>query len=241
MMSWLSNEIKILNERTQPNEYYERCLKSASKAYKSLLKDGPSGASISIIKEIFDRLIDGLPLTEITEEDFKAKPKINMPQGYLSKNNLKSEVQCNRYTSLFRTEDLNGNVTYTDIGRYYCINSKHPELAFSSGLACNVLDKMFPISLPYYPSSKKYVIHCDEFLFDPTMGDFDTVGFFDVITPDGNKKEIHRYFKEIRTGELTKLSDIIQGSNSDRVITQTAWVEITVDEYKERYSKKTHD
>ena len=76
MIKWAENEVRIACERENPNrkegefDYGCACYESALKAFKSLMEDGHSGYSIGFTKNILDRLIDGQPLTPITEEDF---------------------------------------------------------------------------------------------------------------------------------------------------------------------------
>ena len=79
---------------------------------------------------------------------------------------------------------------------------------------------MFPITMPYMPSEKPMqvacIYRCIDFLTDRKNGDFDTVGVFYVIQPNGEKVDINRYFKESETG----------------------WDEIGFEEYNERYNVK---
>ena len=67
--------------------------------------------------------------------------------------------------------------------------------------------------MPYYPPDKPTKVYCSDFLTDRKNGDFDTVGMFYAIRPDGERIEINRFFKE---GE-------------------DDWIEITEAEYGERY------
>ena len=66
--------------------------------------------------------------------------------------------------------------------------------------------------MPYYPPVKPFVVYCTEWLSDPKNGDFDTIGVWYVLKPDGEKDTIERFFKE----------------------TSNSWEEITKEEYFER-------
>lgn len=50
------------------------------------------------------------------------------------------------------------------------------------------------------PADRAYKIYTEDFLVDPTKGDFDTVGILYVIAPTMEKVMINRYFKEAPKG-----------------------------------------
>lgn len=63
---WAKIEIALaLNANDEDHEYMADCYKSALKAFKALLNDGHSGCSISITKNILNRLIERKPLSPI--------------------------------------------------------------------------------------------------------------------------------------------------------------------------------
>ena len=73
---WAEREIEIACKKENPNwdgksfDYGCACYQSALKAYKSLCEDEHSGFSFGLTKNILIRLMDGLPLMPITDEDF---------------------------------------------------------------------------------------------------------------------------------------------------------------------------
>lgn len=91
-----------------------------------------------------------------------------------------------------------------------------PNIAFTNGLMTRLVDKIFPITLPYLPTSKKYRVFSEEFLVDPKNGDYDTVAYLYILTPEDKKIELNRYFKE-ENGKM---------------------VQIEKDEYEERKTKR---
>ena len=171
------------------------CYESALKAFESLCNDHHSGFSWSITTNILMRMCKGLPLTPITEDDFKKE------DGYYS--------QCPRMSSLFRKEQSNGKIVYSDHNRYYCFEKNDPKNTFTGGGVGQVLNEIFPIVLPYYPPIERYKVCVETSLINPKNGDFDTRAIWWVQTPNGERVEINRFFTEI-----------------DR-----KWVEITKDEY----------
>ena len=53
-----------------------------------------------------------------------------------------------------------------------------------------LIDKLFPITMPYLPSTKKYRVFSEDFLVDPKNGDYDTVAYLYILTPSlGNGLE----------------------------------------------------
>lgn len=204
MSDWAENEVKIACEREAPDreegewDYGCACYESALKAFKSLREDRHSGFSIGLTKNILNRLIDGKPLTPITEKDFyipEDKEMVGDSPEYLKARGLKSSIQCPRMSSLFRDEKLDGTVEYFDVNRAVCVDINNPEFGgYYNRFVMEIALEDFPIKLPYYPSSNSYKIYTEDFLTDEKHGCFDTIGIFYMITPELDKVEINRYF-----------------------------------------------
>lgn len=188
MTQWAEREIAAACKRENPNwdgksfDYGCSCYQSALKAYKSLMEDGHSGFSFSITRNILKKLLDEIPLSPITDEDFFSDKyeSLESEEG-LKKRGLKSRIQCPRRSSLFRYEDLKGNVKYTDIDRYYCINAENPSDIYSSGIS-KFIDELYPITMPYTPSSTPFKVYVRTWLTDKAHGDFDVqevIGYID--------------------------------------------------------------
>lgn len=105
--------------------------------------------------------------------------------------------QCKRMSSLFKKVYKDGTVKYCDVNRIvsYDLESSNPAIGFFSGCAIDIIDDMFPIKMPYIPDIP-IKVYIREFLTDRNNGDFDTVSILYAIFPDGERKEINRYFKE---------------------------------------------
>lgn len=187
MAAWAERECRIA------------CYKSALKAYKSLAEDGHSGMSFNFTRDILTRLMNDMPLTPITDEDFFSvgcgteKYPAEHPD-YLQERGLKDSRQCPRMSSLFREETLDGKVTYKDVDRAYHVNIEDESDTYHSW--DGFLDDMFPITMPYMPKQGKYKIYEQTFLTDRKNGDFDTKGIFYVITPEGERIDINMFRTE---------------------------------------------
>lgn len=183
---------KKLAEGSDDWTYGAACYESALRAYQSLSRDGHDGYSIQIIKGILNRLIDGKCLTPIEDT-----PDIwSDISEVFSKGDKKKHYQCKRMSSLFKEVAEDGTVTLSDTSRVYCVNVEDPDTTFTNGFATRLIDKIFPIAMPYFPANKKFKVIQDEFLVDPKNGDYDTIGYICIMTPEGKKVELNRYFKE---------------------------------------------
>ena len=81
MKTWAEHEVERACNKENPDwdgksfDYGCSCYQSALKAYKSLMEDKHSGMSFAFTRSILTRLMERLPLTPITEDDFKDAPK----------------------------------------------------------------------------------------------------------------------------------------------------------------------
>ena len=217
MLDWAKREVEIACKKENPNrkedefDYGCACYESALKAFESLCDDGHSGFSIKMAQTILNRLLDGKPLTPIEDTDDIwnecVRPK-GSPKTY----------QCKRMSSLFKKIYADGTVKYNDVDSSYCVDIHNPDITYSSGLVRRIIDKMFPITMPYMPG-KSIKVYCEDFLTDKKNGDFDTVGvFYALATTDGKQQkiDINRFFREPKGDK--------KGS----------WIEISKEEYHER-------
>lgn len=197
MLEWAEREIEIACARERGDnkndgewDYGCACYESALKAFKSLLGDGHSGLSISITKSILFRLIDGKPLTPIEDT-----PDVWSDVSRYSPKDRRTTYQCKRMSSLFKYVYDDGTVKYNDINRVRCVDIKHTTVSYHSSLVSRLINDMFPITMPYCPDGS-IKVYCDDFLTDRKNGDFDTVGIFYAVKPDGERVEINRFYKD---------------------------------------------
>lgn len=111
--------------------------------------------SMWFLVELLDRLQKGRPLTPIEDKDFfDQKGMVQEDPRYLKEMELKSNLQCKRMLGLFRKEHLNGIVDYTDTNRVRGIDLEHPDIDFYSNEATEWVDRLFPITMPYFPMNE---------------------------------------------------------------------------------------
>ena len=209
MKDWAENEIRIACERERAGapedewDYGVACYESAYKAFQSLLEDGHSGMSIMITKDILMRLIDGKPLTPI-EDVPEVWQEIKACRAVAS-------YRCKRMSSLFKDVYPDGTVKYSDTQRIVGMEV-NDNIGYYSGLICDIVDELFPITMPYSPTTQPYKVYTETFLVDQKNGDFDTRAVLYIVQPDGQKTEVNRFFKDVPNG----------------------WEEITLEEYNKR-------
>ena len=223
MTEWAKKEVELFKEKQ--DDYGKLYADSALKSFLSLVEDGHSGLSIKITQNLLNRLINGQPLQPIEDKDFVQDP--NMPQDseeYLKENNLKSEIQCPRMPSLFRYEHLDGKIEYHDVNRAYCFNIDNPHITYTSHL-CKIIDELYPITMPYFPSVNKYKIAVENRLHDKSLGDYDLIRIVYIIKPNSEKEIINRCYQEVITGYF-KYKD------SDDIRHETKMIEIDYETYK---------
>ena len=177
--------------------YGGACIESALKAFKSVAGDGHSYYSFGVTKNILIRLLNNIPLSPIQEDEFEKEPiAIDSNDGY--------EYRCTRLNGLFKHVYPDGRIEYVDVDRKYCVNVECSSDAFTTYVPD--FNEMFPITFPYLPTENKYKVYVQYFLSDEKNGDYDTVGYLYVITPDGSKVDLNKYRGEVngKMQEITK-------------------------------------
>ena len=225
LKDWAEKEIEIACKKENPNrkagefDYGCACYKSALKAFKSLTGDGHSGFSIGITKHILNRLIDGKPLTPIEDtDDVWDYETIDICDEY-------AVYQCKRMSSLFKYVYNDGRIKYADVNRVIAYDVDNSDLTYHTGLADNIVNEMYPITMPYMPYDKSFKVCFETFLTDKKHGDYDTKAILYLIKPDGERVEINRYFREPE-------------SDVEEKHTYHGWIEISKEEYEERKAKR---
>lgn len=208
MLDWAKREIEIAVARERAEDgtkedefsYGGTCYESAFKAFESLCGDGHSGMSIGFTKHILNRLIDGKPLTPIedVEENWDDVSHFGPDVKY-------KKYQCNRMYSLFKDVYPNGIVEYHCTDRYYCRDIRN-DTTYTYSLVTDILDELYPITMPYMPADKPYVFLVEDLKLQDTPGDFDTFVIHSLQKPDGTVEELNRYYTEDTTGRMVQIT-----------------------------------
>ena len=218
---WARNEVALACKKENPDwdgesfDYGCSCYQSALKAYESLCNDGHSGMSFGFTKNILIRLMNALPLTPIEDvsENWNQITFLSS-EGY-------TEYQCLRMSALFKRVYKDGRVEFRDLDRAVCVDNNTGSTYH--GFGCSIVDKLYPITMPYYPkTADKYKVYTEEFLakgYEGDDGDFNTLAILYIVTPDKEKISIDKFYGE-KEGK---------------------WEEITPAEYQERKMKEVEN
>ena len=198
---------KVMEDEDDFNEYLCMCFDSALEAFEVLCKQGHSGMSIGIAKDILNKLIDGEPLTAIEDT-----PDVWDKVPYTKDDS--TCYQCKRCFALFKKVFQDGTIKYEYIDSVTGIDTI-TGATYSSGLIRNIYDEMYPIKMPFNPPKDKAYIYTADFLFDKKNGDFDTIAV--LYIQKGDKRiEVNRFFREPHGAEKE---------------TYPGWVEINIEEF----------
>lgn len=174
-------------------QYILECIKSALKAYCSLCADGHSGCSISETMTFLRRMVYHMPLTPLTEDESEWNEIDDDENGRL--------FQSRRSPSVFKTIGPNGT-TYSDIDRVVKLDLE-TGLEWSNGWVTKMVDELIPITMPYVPSGKKFVVEGREFDSEnANPGMYDTVLISRIVPTKGNGDpiEVNKAYKEVELG-----------------------------------------
>jgi hypothetical protein len=195
-------EIKAEGREPQKLDYFDyegECYKSALKAFKSICDDGHSGLSHSITARILKRMLDGLPLEKIQDTDFTDDDMSwTMDDGT-------KHIMCDKMFSLWKVIHPDGKVTYSDQDRVVGVNVDN-NYTFTSKYTSDIIDELYPITMPYYPDGRQYKVYTKEFLVYPKNGDFDTLALLYIETPKGEKIDINKFYHE-KKGEMVEITE----------------------------------
>ena len=214
---WAKKEIELAckyergDKDPEEWDYGCACYESAYKAFQSLMEDGHSRLSISSVKDILIRLIDFKPLTPIEDTpDIWGNMYSCDGDNYVS-------YQCKRMSSLFKHVYKDGTVEYTDVDRLVCVYKDEIDgFCWHSNVVDKFFNELYPITMPYYPFTRPWIVQCTECLSDPKNGDFDTIGIWSACKPNGEYISIEKFLKE----------------------TDKGWTEISRNEYNSRFLKE---
>lgn len=198
---------KVMEEKDDFNEYLCMCFDAAFEAYEVICKQGHSGMSIEITKDILNKLINGEPLTAIEDTpDVWYEDASEDEEGNIT-------YRCKRYPVLFKTVHNDGTVKYDYIDSAIGVDAI-TGATYSTRLIRNISDEILPIKMPFIPPKEKTYVYTADFLFDKKNGDFDTIAVLYIQKGD-ERIEVNRFFREPYPGNKE---------------TYPGWVEIDIGE-----------
>lgn len=196
---WATREVELACKRERKSsgvpegewDYGCACYEAALKAYQVLIEEKHNWG---MTRRILMRLLNGKPLTPI-EEDAEIWDEC----GHSNKDCI--SYQCNRMTSLFKDVYTDGTVKYSDVDRCYGIEINQSVIAYNTRMIREIVDEMFPITMPYSPEEEKYEVASDTISVCSEDGELEMRAVLYIVDPEGNCIEVNRYFEnEVKAG-----------------------------------------
>lgn len=213
LMEWARREIDLatageMEEAPEMKEEMDKHFEAAYQAYCDFLERVEDLDKPGIAKTVFTQLLHEEPLTPIedNEEDWTLVEGFDPASG--NENPGWSIYQCDRRFSLFKKiiyAGDNRSTIYTDTARAVCMDINTQQM-YTGGIGPKILDEMIPIKMPYQPLGKIKIFTEDFKCHEDSDEDFDTIGVLYFRMPDGQMKEVKRFFKEdYQTHEMVEI------------------------------------
>lgn len=161
---WAKHELNLARENEiaqckkeedyQPGneDYGLMCYDAAEHLLAVFQEQGHSGYSAKVVKEIFSRLVDGKPLTPVTDEEDQ------WCKTYVLEAISEKRYQHKRMSSLFKHVKEDGTISYYDMNRVRAYDKEHG--SFSTIHIDDIMNEYFPITFPYVGEEVK--VHVEE-------------------------------------------------------------------------------
>lgn len=207
---WAQREIEIAceNERKQcqkepdyqegNEDYGIMCYQAAGELLKIFEAQGHSGYSAQLVKQIFNRLVDGKPLTPVTDEEDQWTEYAQ----YLSADDGIRRYQHKRMSSLFKRVNADSKISINDIDRVK-VYDKEIDAYFSTRFIDGLVNEIWPIAFPY--RGEKIRVSIEEIVADDTPYS-DLLYVAKAVKEDGTEILIDRYFVKDEDGGYAELN-----------------------------------
>ena len=149
--------------------------------YRELIADNNLDEfQIGTLRFLVDRLIHDKPIIEITDEN---ADWVDMSEC-LGANDSEKLYQSSRCTSMFKQVNSDGSVFYSDVDRWVCRDGYDLSNTFHCSVIYQILDKLYPINLPYNPDMTPTTILVIQGNSgsDNIYDEVDLISFMDPIT-----------------------------------------------------------
>ena len=181
---WARREVKLACDKYGKDLSY----KTALAAFAYMHDDEfPKRDREAEMKNAVDRLLIGLPLSPIEDfpEDWERPYETSEGKVY----------ESTRLLTLTKTVKEDGSVTYSDTHRFIRNIVGDPNATYDyNGALIQLVDELYPITIPYMPPIKPYILYSHNYLTDRKNGNFDTIDVPYILTPSGELNFVNRYY-----------------------------------------------
>ena len=154
--------------------------------------------SIHIVKSLYDYR----PIFPISDSDFTV-PDEEKPGLVFGTYSYYGITKC--------INPITKEITYRDINRVRAIDDrKNDEFLLRNKLISDIIDDLYPIELPYLPSSNpRFIVHIDKYIINTFYNRFDLLNVkYGVDKLTDTKFEINRYFTKLGTIKRDEIKEI---------------------------------
>lgn len=202
-LDWAKREVEIAcGKKINLKEYhiYNRALET----FEHMYDDGLDNDSLNMFLQTLECLLKGNPITPIEDiEDVWNEPLVFKEF---------KNYQCKRFPTLFKNTHSDGTVKYCDFSRVSCIDIDNPYFSYSNNSkVLEIIDELFPITMPYNPKKEHINVYCEDFLYDKDYVGFDTFCVLYAVK-NNSMVNIDRYF---RKGEITEKDFLVEISEEE--------------------------
>lgn len=207
LKEWAKNEIGLaIVKETDPD-----FVKSYNDAYLAFCQVmdilEKSKKSSFFTKSILMELLRENPLTPI-EDNESEWLLIGSGEDDENKEEVNFIFQHKRRSTLFKQTIVSNReykeVKYSDTDRATCIDIDTEEM-YIGGVGMVLLNELVPITFPYSPNGT-IKIYTEDFKYYEESETDDTIGVLYFRFPDGQMKEVKRFFKkDYKTGEMVEI------------------------------------
>jgi len=190
MSDWAEREVEIVISSLKKSikedddfKYSKSVYYDALKIYKFIMKQEHSGYSFGALRHILKKLINEMPLSPITGADTEW-----ITCDFMNVSADRQIYQNIRRYSLFKEVYKDGTVKYDDTNRIVCLDLNDER--YCTRTITDIVNEMFPITMPYEPDSEPYKILTDRICKDKDMGFI----VHSVATPKGETIDINKFF-----------------------------------------------
>ena len=188
---WMNDEIDKFKATHPEIDWIEPVCKNALEILKCYTDYPHDNVTLSNTQYIVNRLLSGRPLTPIEESD-------NWTQIEYKDKCCKA-FKCDRMSSLIKFIYENGDVKYSDLSRFICIDIDDNSNQWLSKHVNSIMDDLIPITMPYDTVDTGIAVVCKRGKSNVNLdeNEYDLEGIIYCILPDGHKVDINRFFKYV--------------------------------------------
>lgn len=193
-LTYIKKELDTLSKSQSDSQ-----IPNITKNCLKLFKNSNTIEEVKTLLTLANRLVNNLPLTPITEDDFRYARQSKFLKEFIKDSDVVSLKECPRMKYLVRREFKDGTVDYSDLTRVL-FTDVNTEETFHLAVCVDLIDTLYPIQLPYFPNDNEYfnfvgttyyVDDNNKSITPPREGMFNKVDITGVFLPNSKFVELN--------------------------------------------------